>query len=99
MSEAELRAIVRDEVTRAVKAALSAVSAPKQYLTAKEVARRLSLSVKTVRRWTKDGKLKPVMVGQRLRYDLAEIDRAAMNAEPAPAFTDDLVMKLVARAR
>ena len=45
-------------------------------LTVKDVAERFQVSVKTVNRWVKDGKLRMVRLGPRMRrFRLAEITK------------------------
>lgn len=40
---------------------------------AKELAKKLSVNVETVRRWTRAGVIPHVVVGQSKRYDLAQV--------------------------
>jgi len=48
---------------------------PKALYRRKDVAELLSVSVWTVDKLRRDGKLNPVMVGQQARYTLAEVNR------------------------
>jgi excisionase family DNA binding protein len=44
-------------------------------LNAREAAHALSISPRTVRRYTADGKLKPVRIGRRVLLEPAELQR------------------------
>jgi hypothetical protein len=43
-------------------------------LNASDVATRLGVSVHAVRAWTRTGKLRPIRLGRRIRYDPRTID-------------------------
>ena len=48
-----------------------------QLLTAKEAASRLACSEAAIRKWTYQGKLKPIMVGRLVRFRAGDIERIA----------------------
>lgn len=51
-------------------------------LTAKQVAERMGVTEKTVRKWHADGKLKGVRLGYRtLRFRLAEVEKMLERCE------------------
>jgi len=60
-----------------------------EWLTAKEVASYLKVSLATVYRWTKDGILKSYRAGRTSRYKKSEVD-AAMKAGPSEEPAEDL---------
>jgi excisionase family DNA binding protein len=50
---------------------------PEVFLTVKEVAHKLSIKPKTVRKWLREGKLKGVKLGRLWRIREADIDKLA----------------------
>ncbi len=46
-----------------------------KYLTAKQVAEKLQVSERTIRRWGQTGALKPKRIGGVKRYQASEIDK------------------------
>lgn len=51
-----------------------------QLIKAKELAEKLSVNVETVRRWTRDGVVPHVAIGQSKRYDLPKVMAALESA-------------------
>ena len=75
-----LNGITVDELVARLKSELipaPAVSAtketPEDFITVKEVARLLGISLVTVHKWKKDGKLKFHRFGSRIRFKKSEI--------------------------
>lgn len=58
------------------------VKKQKRWLTAKEVAAYLSVSLTTVHNWTKDGRLVKHKFGRTARFDLEEIDQRMNSFSP-----------------
>jgi excisionase family DNA binding protein len=52
-----------------------------QLLDLQTVALRLSVSPHTVRKWVKDGKLRPARICRRLLFDPAEVTRFVSEAK------------------
>ena len=47
----------------------------KKYITIKEAAKLFGVSVDSIRRWSNEGKLKPIKtMGNHRRFDLAELE-------------------------
>lgn len=58
-----------------------------QNITASETAERLGISVRTLDRMERDGRLKPVTrtLGGHRRYDVEQVERVRQGLPPAPA--------------
>lgn len=69
-----LRTIVRDEVTKAL-AADREQAHPDTYLTRKETAAALKISLPTLWKYTTDGDIKCVKVGRSVKYAESEVKR------------------------
>jgi excisionase family DNA binding protein len=74
-----------EHVTAAVKRALENFSPSKEeiiYLTRKQVAKKLHISLPTLNEYTKTGKLKGYRINGRVLYKKDEIDNALTSIEP-----------------
>lgn len=59
-------------------------------LTRNEVARRLSLSTRTLDRWTREGRLSSVVLGSRsIRFHESEVDRLVSQSSVSPAVANN----------
>jgi excisionase family DNA binding protein len=50
-----------------------------EYLTRKEVAQRLGISLPTLGEWTKTGKIQGARIGSRVRYRESDVEAALQN--------------------
>ena len=57
------------------------LNVPETYLTQKEAAEALGVTVSTLWRWSKDGYLKPVKIGSKSRYKLSDINKLKTGKE------------------
>jgi excisionase family DNA binding protein len=73
-----VREAVRNEIGAFIPPQAPAESAPTapEYLTRKQTATRLAVSIVTISDWTKTGKLQGYRIGSRVRYKASEIDGA-----------------------
>lgn len=49
---------------------------PKHYMTREEAAKLLGVSLHTLNKWTKEGKLKGYRIGSRVRYVASELENS-----------------------
>jgi excisionase family DNA binding protein len=58
---------------------------PTKYIAREEVAKMLNISISTVERWTKKGKLNAYGIGRRIYYKHTEIEAALIEISPRRA--------------
>jgi excisionase family DNA binding protein len=80
--EALIRRVIREELD-ARDARQAAAGAAGEYLSPAEFARRLGVSVPTVRRWIDEGRLEAMRAGRQVRISAAEIERLVRRRAPA----------------
>ena len=77
----EFRELIADVVDERLKNFQPLI--PKQpalkYLTRKETAQTLSVSLVTLNEWTKEGKIQGCRIGSRVRYRLTDVESAVQN--------------------
>jgi len=64
------------------------IPSPRMTISAEELSQRLGKPVKTIRKWTREGKLPFVKFGREYLYRLASIDALLRDAE-VPAVPDN----------
>jgi len=86
LSTDELRALIRDEITSALGRKLDLAPAPAapRYLSIRDVAGLLGVSIQTVYNWISAQALIPQRIGRRLRVEATELERFLAAQRPSP---------------
>jgi excisionase family DNA binding protein len=86
LSPKDLEDLIERAVVRGIDVALQTKHTAKQqdepdYLTRKEAAKRLGISLVTLHRYSLDGLIPSYRIGTRIRYKRAEIEDALINVQ------------------
>jgi len=76
LSVSDFKEIISDTFKNEIRESLSGQNPPEQYLTRKDTARLLQISLVTLRDWSVKGILQSYKIGGRIRYKKSEIDEA-----------------------
>lgn len=94
---------LRPLVDQLVEEKLAKLTKVDEYLSASVAADVASVSVKTVRRWIADGKLKRYGVGRKLLLRRVDLDKLLSGSRRSPVDNDvsidELARKMAARAK
>lgn len=77
----ELKTIIEETVEQHIQSLIPKPKPELRYLTRKETASRLGVSLVTLHKWTKDGVLKGHHINTRVRYRNDEVKRAFREIE------------------
>lgn len=106
MFEEMLRAIVREEVSAAIRAAFRANNAPAEptgeaeFVSVKTAATMLSVSTATIHNWAKQGRLPKCAIGGAVRIKRSDLRALAESSAPkAPVNVESLAREMLARGR
>lgn len=72
----ELKTIIEETVEKHIQSLIPKPKPELLYLTRKETANKLGVSLVTLHKWTKDGVLKGHHINTRVRYRNDEVERA-----------------------
>ena len=75
-SEDELKTIISESLKEGLSKLDLLPAKPTEYLTRKEVAKLLQVSLPTLANWTKEGRIPACRLGSRIRYRRVDIDKA-----------------------
>ena len=73
-----------DEFKAIIKEAVKSEVEPKRYLTRKDAAKHLNISLPTLHDWTKKGLIRCVKIGGRVFYTELELNIVVTNKEHKP---------------
>ena len=81
----ELKQSIIDEIRNELKEITKNFKpvSPPEYITRKEAAKILKVSLVTLHDWNKKGILKPYRLGNLIRYKRSELDKALININKA----------------
>lgn len=74
VAESWLRGVIRDEVRRTIEEERQKAR-PDVYLTRQETAKALKVSLPTLWKLSKEGKIKPTKIGRSVKFSESEIKR------------------------
>lgn len=74
MEDFKLRIANLEEAAKDQKGRI--VNRNERWISARELAKHLSVSITTIHNWTKEGKLVKYKMGRAARYDLNEVNRS-----------------------
>ncbi len=77
----ELKSMIADAVEQSVHDLLPKPKPESTYLTRNETAKKLSVSLVTLHKWTKEGIVKGHHINTRVRYKSEEVDKALREME------------------
>lgn len=93
LTEEEVRALVREEIARA----LGEFAGPGLPLDTAGAAREASVSPKTIRAWVAEGRLRATRRGRSLRIERADLARAMAGDDPDPRAAADAAVRALHR--
>jgi len=76
LSVDELKVIITDSFREQLKGLIPKPEPPEKYLTRKETAKLLQVSLVTLNDWSKKGIIQSYRINSRIRYKKSEIDEA-----------------------
>ncbi len=76
ISVSDFKEIISDTLREEIRNTISTQPSQEQYLTRKETAKLLQISLVTLWSWSKDGIIQSYTIGSRVRYKKSDIDNA-----------------------
>ena len=76
ISVSDFKEIISDTLRDEIRNTISAKPSQEQYLTRKETAKLLQISLVTLWSWSKEGIIQSYTIGSRVRYKKSDIDNA-----------------------
>ena len=76
LSVSDFKEIISDTIKKEIRESHPGQNTPEQYLTRKDTAKLLQVSLVTLRDWSVKGILQSYKIGGRIRYKKSEIDES-----------------------